>query len=161
MNRKITRAAIGTSLVALAVTGTASASTTHSGTESLTRRTAMHLVAHDDPSNFGFDDLGAPSKRGPGLGDMLAFSQPLTRHGRHTGRINAVSVGVDQKRHLFQNMGTVRLAHGDIEYGGLVSQKSHFILAVTGGTGRYKGASGTVGFVFKGHQQLVTITLRR
>jgi len=110
---------------------------------------------------MAFDDLGSPSPHGPEIGDVLAFTQRLTRNGHTAGRISNTAIGVDQARHLFQSNGTIVLPHGKIEYGGLVSQGSSFVLAVTGGTGRYTGASGTIAFTFPGNRQLLTVTLRR
>ena len=136
---------------AVALTGPADAAHT----------TKLHFAAHDVAGQMAFDDLGAPSPNGPGIGDVLAFTQRLTRHGHTAGRISNTAIGVDQKRHLFQADGTIVLPHGTVEYGGLVSQGSKFVLAVTGGTGRYTGVSGTVAFAFPGHRQLITLTLRR
>ena len=53
------------------------------------------------------------------------------------------------------------LAHGDIEFGGLVPQSPHFDLAVTGGTGVYTGAAGRVTLDFSTGKQLVSVTLVR
>jgi hypothetical protein len=77
------------------------------------------------------------------------------------GRVSNVAVGVDQQRHLFQSNGTMTLAHGTVEIGGLVPQVSQFTLAVTGGTGRFQGAAGTLRFSMTGNRQILTLTLRR
>lgn len=119
------------------------------------------FVAHDIAGNFAMDDLAAPQDQNPGLGDLLAFTQRLTRGGHTVGRVSNVAVGVDQQRRLFQSNGTMKLAHGTIEFGGLVPQASRFTLAVTGGTGRFEGATGTLHFGMKGNRQILTLTLRR
>ncbi|MGH3510484.1 MAG: hypothetical protein ACRDPI_09685, partial [Nocardioidaceae bacterium] len=64
-------------------------------------------------------------------------------------------------RHLFQTNGTLTLAHGKVEFGGLVPQTAHFVLAVTGGTGRYARAHGTLTFDNVKNRQLLTLTLKR
>lgn len=121
----------------------------------------MRFVAHDVAGSFAMDDLAAPQGQNPGMGDMLAFTQRLTRGGRTVGRVSNVAVGVDQQRHLFQSNGTMTLAHGTVEIGGLVPQASQFTLAVTGGTGRFQGAAGTLRFSMTGNRQILTLTLRR
>ncbi len=68
-----------------------------------------------------------------------------------------VAVGVDSQRNLFHATGTLSLAHGTVEFGGLVSQTSHFVLAVTGGTGTYNGAHGTLIFAQSGNRQILTL----
>lgn len=122
--------------------------------------TVLHFAAHDVNGQLAFDDLGSPSPHGPDIGDVIAFTQRLTQSGKTRGRISNAAVGVDAKRHLFQANGTIVLKHGTIEYAGLVSQGSKFVLAVTGGTGRYVNDGGSVAFSFPGHKQLLTVTLR-
>lgn len=158
MNRTIrnTAAALAVSAAALTVGALGL-----EGPATAAHQTTLHFAAHDVKGQLAFDDLGAPSKRGPDIGDVLAFTQKLTRAGHTAGRISNTAVGVDHVRHLFQANGTIVLAHGTIEYAGLVSQGSQFVLAVTGGTGRYTSSSGTVSFTFPGHRQLITVTLRR
>lgn len=116
-------------------------------------------TAHDQKGNLAFEDLGSPSKHGPDLGDLLAFTQTLTRGGDRVGRVSNVAVGVDARRRLFHATGTVTLANGTVEYSGLVSQTSHFVMAVTGGTDAYVGARGTVAFDNRRGRQTLTVTL--
>ena len=71
------------------------------------------------------------------------------------------AIGVDGKKNLFQANGTLSLAHGTITFSGLVAQTPHFVLAVTGGTGKYVDAGGKIAFDFPGKKQLLTVTLRR
>ena len=157
--RTLATAAAGTLVCAGTALGLGLAS---GGAEAATSpRTVLHLVSHDIPGQTAFDDLGAPSPQGPDLGDVVAFTQRLTRHGRTVGRISNAGVGVDHQRHLFQADGTIVLPHGRIEVAGLVSMGSRFRLAVTGGTGRFTGANGWMDFANVDGRQLITVTLTR
>jgi allene oxide cyclase-like protein len=146
----------------LACTGTAlGVGLTHAGADAHGRPdTVLRFVAHEEAGNMAFDDLGAPSEQGPDIGDVVAFTQRLTAHGRTVGRISNAAVGVDHRRHLFQASATVVLRHGRIEVAGLVSQQSRFQLAVVGGSGRYAGAVGTMDFANVHDQQRIVVTLR-
>jgi hypothetical protein len=144
---------------AVAVGATAGALTLGGAASASSQTTTMHLVAHDQ--QFAMDDLGDPSPQGPGLGDVLVMTQRLTNHGKTVGLIHNSSVDVDARRNLFQSTGSVSLAHGTIEFAGVVSQTEHFKLAITGGTGDYRGAGGTIAFDFPGHRQLLTVTVTR
>jgi hypothetical protein len=53
------------------------------------------------------------------------------------------------------------LPHGRVEFAGLVPQTSHFVLAVTGGTGRYREARGTLVFDNVGGRQVLTLKVAR
>jgi hypothetical protein len=157
MNKTIRRTGVATACLATVLGGAAALT----GPADAAHGTTLRFVAHDVPGQMAFDDLGAASPNGPEIGDVLAFTQRLTRAGHTVGRVSNAAVGVDQTRHLFQANGTIVVAHGSVEYGGLVSQGSRFVLAVTGGTGRYVGATGSVTFTFKGGRQLLTVALRR
>lgn len=121
--------------------------------------TTLRFVAHDEPGNEAFDDLGAKSPNGPDIGDLLAFTQTLTRDGRVVGQIHVAAVGVDHKRQLSHADGTLVLAGGDIEVAGIVSPTPTFTLAVVGGTGAYTGETGTLVFDESGSQQTLTLHL--
>lgn len=146
-------------LVGVAALGFAELSTTAANASSSS--TTMRFVAHDIKGELAFEDLGQPSQQGPDLGDLLAFTQRLTRAGKTVGRVSNVAVGVDHERHLFQATGTMALSRGDVEFSGLVSQTPHFRLAVTGGTGRYTGAGGWLEFDQRQSRQVLTLTLTR
>ena len=73
----------------------AAAATQHAVTQhavtrhAVTRHTVLQFVSTDEPGNMTLEDLGAKSAPGgPDLGDLLAFTQTLTR-GRQTGRPGA------------------------------------------------------------------------
>ena len=144
---------------AVAVGATAGAITLGGAASASSQTTTMHLVAHDE--QFAMDDLGDPSPQGPGLGDVLVMTQRLTSHGETVGLVHNSSIDVDARRNLFQSTGSVKLAHGTIEFAGLVKQSPHFVLAITGGTGAYRGAGGTIAFDFPGSRQLLTVTVTR
>ncbi len=122
--------------------------------------TTLAFTAHDEPGNLAFEDLGAPSPTGPDLGDLLAFTQNLTRAGKHVGLVHVSAVVVDHKRHLSEATGTVVLSAGSIQVAGIVPQTPAFSLAVTGGTGAYVGRTGTLVFTQHGGQQILTVHLR-
>jgi hypothetical protein len=158
-NRTTTAAATAAGLLltggAVAV-GAASAGTADATTAARTTR----YVAHDIQGNFAMADLAEPHGQNPDIGDLLAFTQRLTRGGHTVGRVSNVAIGADHQRALFHSTGTMSLAHGTVEFGGLVPQASEFTLAVTGGTGRFEGAAGTLRFSMKGSKQILTLTLR-
>lgn len=119
----------------------------------------LRFVAQDEPGNEAFDDLGTESPDGPDIGDLLAFTQTLTRDGKVVGQLHVAAVGVDHKRHLSHADGTLVLIGGDIEVAGIVSPTPTFTLAVIGGTGAYTGETGTLVFDDSGTQQTVTVHL--
>lgn len=120
----------------------------------------LAFTAHDEPGNLAFEDLGAASPMGPDLGDLIAFTQNLSRGGKHVGLVHVSAVVVDHKRHLSEATGTVVLTAGTIQVAGIVPQTSVFTLAVTGGTGAYVGRTGTLAFTQHAGQQVLTVQLR-
>lgn len=158
MIRKSTAAVAATALFAVGGATIVDISTGATA-NATTSDTSTRFVAHDIGGNMALDDLADPKGGRPGIGDLLAFTQRLTRAGRTVGRVSNVAVGVDAQRNLFHATGTLSLVHGTVEFGGLVSQTSHFVLAVTGGTGKYNGAQGTLGFSQSGGRQLLTLKL--
>jgi hypothetical protein len=124
-----------------------------------TAGTTLRFVAHDQPGNFAFDDLGAKSPQGPDIGDVIAFTQTLSVGGRTAGAVHLGAIGVDHRRHLTQAMGTVALRNGTINVAGLVSQSHFFTLAVLGGTGSYTGKHGTLTVATPAHTSTITIAL--
>jgi len=156
--RKSTAAAAASALllagvaVAVETAGTTAAQASN-------RATTLRFVAHDIPGDFAMADLADPRGQNPDIGDLMAFTQRLTRGGTAVGRVSNVAIGVDHNRHLFHSNGTMRLTHGTVEFGGLVRQSPQFTLAVTGGTGRYRGAAGVLAFSMDGNRQILTLRL--
>jgi hypothetical protein len=98
---------------------------------------------------FQFLDLTTP---GPSLGDEIVFSERLSRHGRSVGVSGVVCTATQVEPPyddlMFHCVGTLKLRRGQITLQGLIEVQGEddpgpFTVAITGGTGRYKGAGGT------------------
>jgi hypothetical protein len=90
-------------------------------------------------------DVGAP---GFSLGDEVVFSGNLLRNGEQAGRIGVVCTFVstaNADRVEAQCPATAILPGGQITtQGTIVNRSLNFTLPITGGSGRYLGASGQV-----------------
>jgi hypothetical protein len=139
---KLARGATVTAIVALALMafGTAVAAAHGKGSKTL------RLVAVENQSDFL--DLGAP---GPSLGDELVFSETLSRNGRHVGTSGVVctttAVEPPYEVTTYHCVGTLSLRNGQITLQGLIEVQGEddpgpFTVAITGGTGDYRGAGG-------------------
>jgi hypothetical protein len=93
-------------------------------------------------------DLGTT---GPSLGDELVFSESLSSHGRQIGTSGVVctvtQVTPPYDVLTFHCVGTLSLRRGQITLQALVevqgmNDPGPFTLAITGGTGAYRGAGG-------------------
>jgi hypothetical protein len=93
-------------------------------------------------------DLGTP---GPSPGDELVFSETLYKEGREAGTSGAVCVVTEAVPPytvvVYHCVGTLSLRRGQITLQGLVETQGlddpgPFLVAITGGTGVYRGASG-------------------
>lgn len=157
--RRLAYAAVPAALLAAGATAPAVANQDHAARAR--QATTRTFVATDEPGNMTVEDLGAPSPDGPGLGDLVAFTQDLARNGHHAGTAHVSAIGVDARRHLSEATGTLRLHGGTVQVGGLVNRSPRFTLAVTGGTGRYVGARGTMLFDASGEVQRITLHLIR
>jgi hypothetical protein len=134
-------AAVAVVALGVLVSGTAVAT---AGTKG--KRT-LRIVAVQIQSDFL--DLGAP---GPSLGDELVFSESLRRGGHEIGTSGVVCT-VTQVTPPYTDVmtlhcvGTLSLRSGQITLQGLVEVQGEndpgpFTVAITGGTGAYRGASG-------------------
>lgn len=141
-------------------TASATSATSAVAAAQATRASKTTYVAHDEDGNSAFVDLGDPSPHGPDIGDLVAFTQTLTRGGKQVGLAHVAAVVVDHKRHLSQANGTLQIPGGTVEVAGTVTMASRFTLAVTGGTGRYIGARGVLKFHSDHNRQLLTLKLR-
>jgi hypothetical protein len=140
-------------------TGSATAQSSNKATSN---ETTLAFVATDEDGNMVTEDLGDKSAQGgPDIGDLLAFTQTLSVDGKDVGRAHVAAIGVDHIKHLSQINGTLVLADGDIEVGGIVPQDPTFTLAITGGTGAYVGAAGTMDFALNGDTQTLTAHLMK
>ena len=143
-------------LIAVLAAGAFAVSRSSAGTAGATK---LVFIAHDEPGNVAFADLGAKSKHGPDIGDVLAFTQTLVAQGKPAGVVHLAAIGVDHRRHLTQATGTVVLAKGTIAVSGVVPQSHLFSLAVVGGTGTYADAHGTLTVRTPAHTSTITVAL--
>jgi hypothetical protein len=107
---------------------------------------ALRITATEIQSEFL--DLGTP---GPSLGDELVFSERLMRRGREVG-VSGVVCTVTQAVPpydvlTFHCVGTLSLRKGQITLQGLIEVQGEddpgpFKVAITGGTGAFRGAGG-------------------
>jgi hypothetical protein len=130
-------------IIALAVLvfGSASAAADGKG-----KRDTLRLVATEFQSEFL--DLGDP---GPSLGDEIVFSEELKKRGREAGMSGGVCVVTEAvppyATLTYHCVATLSLRRGQITLQGLVefqgpTDMTPFTLAITGGTGAYRGAGG-------------------
>ena len=106
----------------------------------------LRLVAVDD--QFEFIDVGAP---GTSLGDYFVFSDIVYRRGEEVGTSGGQCVVVagtpPYATFTAQCVATLDLERGQITLQGLVEFQGDddlnpFTVAITGGTGKYRGAGG-------------------
>lgn len=122
------RAALAAGAAAVATAAVLAAS----GSAAPAHRT-LHFVAKTDAS-IGFFPQGAPHE-----GSTFGFGDTIT--GSDTGTDRGVCTVIGRKALCTVH---VQLSRGTLEVQGLVPEHSHHTpLAVVGGTGAYKGASGT------------------
>jgi hypothetical protein len=106
----------------------------------------LRIVAVEIQSEFL--DLGTP---GPSLGDELVFSETLFKKKREVGTSGVVCTVVQAIAPYdvltFHCVGTLSLRGGQITLQGLIEVQGEddpgpFLVAITGGTGKYRGAGG-------------------
>jgi len=122
--------------------------------------TTLSYIATDIDGDNVFVDLGDKSDQGPDIGDLLAFTQNLSSDGENVGQVHVAAVVVDHDTHVSEATGTIVLADGSIQVAGVVTQDPKFTLTVTGGTGAYLGATGTMSFDASGSDQTITLELK-
>jgi hypothetical protein len=134
--------AVVLAIVALGVLvpGSAAASANGGGKKTL------RIAATEKQSEFL--DLGTP---GPSLGDELVFSERLFIRGREVGEsgvVCTVTQAVPPYDVLtFHCVATLSLRKGQITLQGLIEVQGEddpgpFLVAITGGTGKFRGAGG-------------------
>jgi hypothetical protein len=105
----------------------------------------LRLTATEN--QFAFLDLG---DTGTSVGDQFVFSEVLSRRGQDVGDSGATCTITELASYdtVTSNcVGTLRLRGGQITVQGLVTfqgedDPDRFTIAITGGTGAYRGASG-------------------
>jgi hypothetical protein len=117
-----------------------------------TRAITLHLVE----KQFGFNYIDNPPRQGrnqpPLMGDEFVFSSELqTRSGQHVGWLDATCIitrgGVHGHGPCY---GVFSLKGGQLVGMAAFSESNVTNIAVTGGTGAYAGATGTVRSVSRG-----------
>lgn len=89
-----------------------------------------------------FVDVG---KRGESLGDSFVFNAKLNRHGKKIGHVGVACTITSVRREEAQCLGTARLPRGQISVQGLVrGEPDVFSFPITGGTGAFDAAGGTL-----------------
>jgi hypothetical protein len=139
------RAAVA-AIVTLAILGVSAGTGAADGGKGKHRGDTLKLVATTLQEDFL--DLGAP---GPSLGDEFIFSEVLRERGREVGTSGGVCVVTETVPPYtvvtFHCVATLSLRRGQITLQGLVEVQGEddpgpFTVAITGGTGAYRGASG-------------------
>jgi hypothetical protein len=137
---RFTVAVLAVVALGVVVPGSALADGKHGGKKTL-RLTATEIQSE-------FLDLGSP---GPSLGDELVFSERLSKNGREVGESGVVCTVTHTVPPYdvltFQCIGTLSLRKGQITLQGLIEVQGEddpgpFVVAITGGTGKFRGASG-------------------
>ena len=119
------------------------------------------------PGTFKFVDV-PPRQQSeespPTAGDQLIFTSPLFRSGERAGKLHAVCT-ITRRTQTWDRIqascvGTFDLRAGSIQLavGGRIFE-DRLEIAVTGGTGRYAGANGTVTSVTRGNRTVDTVRL--
>ena len=79
------------------------------------------------------------------LGDQFIFTSDLTKHGRSVGHTGVVCTVTSTAREESQCLGTASFRRGQITIQGLVAgEPDVFEFPITGGSGAYEGAGGTL-----------------
>ncbi len=169
MKQPVARSAAALGIAALLASGIAGCSTTSPASAGIggtavvqpasNKTTTLTFDASDIDGNMAMVDLGGKSADGPDIGDMVSFTQNLSQDGKVVGQVHVSSVVVDHEKKLSESNGTMVLDGGTIQLSGLVSMDPTFTLAITGGTGKYLGATGVMDFDGSGPTQVMKVTL--
>ena len=90
----------------------------------------------------GFVDVGDPDFS---LGDQFIFTSELTKRGKLVGHTGVVCTVTSLEREESQCVGTASFHKGQITIQGLLSgEPEEFEFPITGGTGAFEGAGGTL-----------------
>ncbi|MGH3333559.1 MAG: allene oxide cyclase barrel-like domain-containing protein [Nocardioidaceae bacterium] len=115
---------------------------------------------------FKFVDIPPKQKSDrdpPTAGDELIFTSKLFRHGKRVGTLHAVCTvtrAAPPNRTPAVCTGGLVLREGTITLTFVGALKDKIEIAITGGTGRYAGASGTVTSESKGRISIDTVHLQ-
>ena len=136
MKGKMLWTALVAAVATLAIAGLAYASSSH---PALSHPTTVHVIEHAVTDTVV--DTGAP---GDTTGDLLTFHNQLyNRHDSHVvGRDQGVCTRIDPSAGTWECNWTAFLPGGQINVDGPFSDFHNTVLAVTGGTGKYRNARG-------------------
>jgi allene oxide cyclase len=121
---------------------TAAAVAIGSGSSGLTQPTRVHVIEH--PVTDQVIDIGAP---GDSPGDQLPFANPIfdASNSRQVGSDEGNCVRASTTQGRWECMWTTFLPKGQITVEGPFRDKfATTVLAITGGTGAYRNARGTM-----------------
>ena len=124
----------------------ASASSSPSRTAS--SRTKTIHVLQSNSGEFTPVDVGPAD---PSVGDYVVINTPLLHptSNRQVGLESAVCTDIELAPSRLQCVTTASFPEGNITFqGAFVFEPPKFVLAITGGTGIYRTAHGTVTFIF-------------
>jgi hypothetical protein len=163
-SRRTLAAAAALALAALVAGVSMLAANTGSAHASSAR--TITLVTHYEQASLRTDDV-AP--KGQSVGDQIFFSGSLVRGGKPAGRLEDVDVTIDARIEGVMRSVTLLLPDGTIVAAGAGGNKgatgwhpsASDAIAVIGGTGAYRGASGEiVAHDLPNESQRLTVTLR-
>lgn len=160
MRTKIRFSVAVLAIVALGVVvpGSAMASGKHGGKH---RDQTLRIIATE--TQFEFLDLGRP---GPSLGDEFVISERLSKDGRQIGESGIVCVLTHTVPpydvQTFHCVATLSLRKGQITLQGLIEVQGEddpgpFVVAITGGTGKFRGAGGEAVIRDRGETSVYTL----
>jgi hypothetical protein len=142
--------ALAVAVLAVLLIGAPAASADGKGKGKGKDQKTLRLVAEEN--QFEFIDAGVS---GPSLGDYFVFNEILFKRGREVGTSGGVCTAVEGTAPYdvvtFQCVVTLDLRKGQITLQGLIELQGEddmgpFTLAITGGTGAYRGAGGEARF---------------
>ena len=140
-----TKRRLFTAVIAIVALGVLVSGTAAAPTNGNAKRT-LQIVATETQSEFL--DLGSA---GPSLGDQFVISEELSRGGQEIGESGIVCTATHVLPPFdvvtFQCVASLSLKDGQITLQGLIEVQGEddtgpFTVAITGGTGAYRGASG-------------------
>jgi len=134
---------IGGALIASPIGATAD-----DATEIATKTETIRVISREQPGQFVDNQPTGVGPEDPSIGDMVVFTTRLTQARRRTGRGHIVCTVTQPRPRVASCVATFRLADGQITAQGLVGEGQRegdrVAAAITGGTGRYAGARGTL-----------------
>ena len=140
------------------------------GSAKPSKGTNLTVIERDSESNFRFIDNPPRAQRAVfrggrvSSGDELATFQPLrSKKGRRVGALEAICTAARGARSFphaeFVCHGAYRFKRGTLALEALLHGNGNLTIAVTGGTGVYEGASGSVNSISRRNRTIDQIHL--